>query len=114
MRSLDFINYYTYDNDCVHAWTNTLHTTNREQILGAEARQRVPEEFVIQDPTHANPPSLFLPIANMARQLQQQEVSAWWAQCMSTMYELKKKTTVTQATRATVLAAYSVWHDALH
>ena len=32
---------------------------------------RVPDEFVVQDPKHANPPSLFLPIMNMAKQLQQ-------------------------------------------
>ncbi len=41
----------------------------REQILGAEAEQRVPAEFVVQNPSHANPPSLFLPIANLAQQL---------------------------------------------
>jgi len=48
----------------------------REQILGVEARQRVPDEFVVQDPSHANPPSLFLPIINMAHQLQQEQVRA--------------------------------------
>ena len=39
------------------------------QILGEEARSRVPPEFVVQDPTAANPPTLFLPLADMARQL---------------------------------------------
>lgn len=34
----------------------------REQILGKEARARVPAEFTVQHPTHANPPSLFLPL----------------------------------------------------
>lgn len=34
----------------------------REQILGKEARARVPAEFMIQHPSHANPPSLYLPL----------------------------------------------------
>ncbi|GAB4829340.1 ADP-ribosylation factor GTPase-activating protein gcs1 [Ancistrocladus abbreviatus] len=32
----------------------------REQILGAEALSKVPEEFVLQHPTNGNPPTLFL------------------------------------------------------
>lgn len=44
--------------------------THREQILGAEALQRVPEEFVTQDPHYANPPSLFLVLARMAEGLE--------------------------------------------
>ena len=32
----------------------------REQILGAEARSKVPQEFQIQYPHYANPPTLFL------------------------------------------------------
>lgn len=38
----------------------------REQILGSEARSRVPAEFVSQHPTHANPPTLFLPFMRLA------------------------------------------------
>lgn len=34
----------------------------REQILGKEARARVPAEFLVQHPSHANPPSLYLPL----------------------------------------------------
>ena len=42
----------------------------REQILGEEARARVPAEFMVQDPQAANPPTLFLVLADMARGLQ--------------------------------------------
>ena len=39
------------------------------QILGAEARSRVPEEYIVQQPTSANPPTLFLVLAQMADQI---------------------------------------------
>jgi hypothetical protein len=63
-----------------------LTSWHREQILGEEARQRVPPEFVVQDPAHANPPSLFLPIAELAvrmvswagRKYQRNEVARCW------------------------------------
>ncbi|KAF5826933.1 glycoside hydrolase [Dunaliella salina] len=65
--------------DSIAHWLDLMNVQGwipREQILGAEALERVPEEFVVQDPTHANPPSLFLPIANMAHQLQQEQGEA--------------------------------------
>ncbi len=39
------------------------------QILGEEARARVPAEFVAQHPDVANPPTLFLPLAAAAARL---------------------------------------------
>lgn len=39
----------------------------REQILGAEAEARVPAPFVVQRTTTANPPTLLLPLAALAR-----------------------------------------------
>ena len=39
----------------------------REAILGHEALDRVPPEFVTQDPTHANPPSMLMPLRMAAR-----------------------------------------------
>lgn len=43
----------------------------REQILGDEARSRVPDEYVAQLPHAANPPTLFLPIMKLAQSLAQ-------------------------------------------
>ncbi|XP_075839877.1 mannosyl-oligosaccharide glucosidase [Microtus pennsylvanicus] len=37
----------------------------REQILGDEARSRVPPEFLVQRAAHANPPTLLLPVLRM-------------------------------------------------
>ena len=39
------------------------------QILGAEARSRVPAEYITQQPTSANPPTLFLLLAQMADEI---------------------------------------------
>jgi len=39
------------------------------QILGAEARSRVPAEYITQQPTNANPPTLFLVLAQMANEI---------------------------------------------
>lgn len=54
----------------------------REQILGIEARQRVPSEFVVQYATDANPPALLLVVEEVldridAGALDEDEVSAW-------------------------------------
>ena len=39
------------------------------QILGEEARARVPSDFLVQSPDVANPPTLFLPLADMAQRV---------------------------------------------
>jgi mannosyl-oligosaccharide glucosidase len=41
----------------------------REQILGDEARARVPVEFVVQHNENANPPTLFLPLQRLVREM---------------------------------------------
>ena len=58
--------------DVVKSWYNTMDEDGwipREQILGPEARSKVPEEFQIQYPHYANPPTLFLIIEDFMEQL---------------------------------------------
>lgn len=47
----------------------------REQILGAEARSKVPQEFQVQYPHYANPPTLFMIIKMLVGQLNTASVS---------------------------------------
>lgn len=56
-----------YDSDLVfevlHSWFNLIDKDGwipREVILGDEARSKVPEEFRVQNPNIANPPTLLL------------------------------------------------------
>ena len=49
--------------DIVKSWFNLMDEDGwigREQILGPEARSKVPQEFQVQYPHYANPPTLFL------------------------------------------------------
>lgn len=49
--------------DIVKSWFNLIDEDGwiaREQILGLEARSKVPAEFQVQYPVYANPPTLFL------------------------------------------------------
>ena len=49
--------------DIVSSWFNLMNDDGwiaREQILGPEARTKVPLEFQTQHPQHANPPTLFM------------------------------------------------------
>ena len=53
----------------------------REQILGEEARSRVPEEFIAQYPNAANPPTLFLVLSDMVEDGSKEDIeflkAAW-------------------------------------
>lgn len=47
----------------ISSWYNTMDEDGwipREQILGSEARSKVPSEFQVQYPHYANPPTLFM------------------------------------------------------
>ncbi|KAF4221403.1 hypothetical protein CNMCM8980_003465 [Aspergillus fumigatiaffinis] len=49
--------------EIVKSWLNLMDEDGwiaREQILGAEARSKVPPEFTVQYPHYANPPTLFM------------------------------------------------------
>ncbi|KAG9010083.1 Processing alpha glucosidase I [Tulasnella sp. JGI-2019a] len=58
-----------WDNDLsleiLNSWIDLIDENGwvgREQILGAEARSKVPEEFQMQFPTYANPPTLTMAV----------------------------------------------------
>ncbi|XP_037663166.1 mannosyl-oligosaccharide glucosidase [Choloepus didactylus] len=54
--------------EAIGHWLGLLNADGwigREQVLGDEARARVPPEFLVQQAAHANPPTLLLPVAHM-------------------------------------------------
>ncbi|KAF2855245.1 glycoside hydrolase family 63 protein [Plenodomus tracheiphilus IPT5] len=58
--------------DIIKSWFNLMDEDGwigREQILGAEARSKVPEEFQVQYPHYANPPTLFMVITSFLDKL---------------------------------------------
>lgn len=58
--------------EIVKSWYNTMDDDGwiaREQILGNEARSKVPAEFQVQYPHYANPPTLFLIIEGFMERL---------------------------------------------
>ncbi|XP_050542703.1 uncharacterized protein LOC126906286 isoform X2 [Daktulosphaira vitifoliae] len=59
--------------DIVSHWLDTMNCRGwipREQILGSEARARVPSEFIVQSSTAANPPALLLTIESILDKLE--------------------------------------------
>jgi len=58
--------------DIIGHWLDLVNIEGwipREQILGSEARARVPDEFVVQFNENANPPALFLPLRRIVDSL---------------------------------------------
>ncbi|KAJ4287663.1 Processing alpha glucosidase I [Kalmusia sp. IMI 367209] len=58
--------------DIIKSWFNLMDEDGwiaREQILGAEARSKVPAEFQVQYPHYANPPTLFMVIISFLDKL---------------------------------------------
>jgi mannosyl-oligosaccharide glucosidase len=65
--------------EIVKSWYNTMDSDGwipREQILGPEARSKVPAEFQVQYPHYANPPTLFLIIEGFMERLRSANGSA--------------------------------------
>lgn len=65
-------NALTHSIDIVRSWFNLMDEDGwiaREQILGAEARSKVPQEFQTQYPHYANPPTLFLILELIANRI---------------------------------------------
>ncbi|XP_057751038.1 mannosyl-oligosaccharide glucosidase GCS1 [Arachis stenosperma] len=65
--------------DIIGHWLDLMNVDGwipREQILGAEARSRVPEEFVPQHPTNGNPPTLFLALNDIVNGLKTNKFNA--------------------------------------
>ncbi|KAH8652537.1 glycoside hydrolase [Xylariales sp. PMI_506] len=64
--------------EIVKSWYNLMDEDGwigREQILGEEARSKVPAEFQVQYPHYANPPTLYLIIENFLEKLLKTNVS---------------------------------------
>ncbi|KAI0240630.1 Mannosyl-oligosaccharide glucosidase [Lamellibrachia satsuma] len=58
--------------DIIGHWLDLMNVEGwipREQILGVEARAKVPKEFVVQRNENANPPTLFLPLQSIVKSL---------------------------------------------
>ncbi|KAK7359395.1 hypothetical protein VNO77_01353 [Canavalia gladiata] len=65
--------------DIIGHWLDLMNMDGwipREQILGAEALSRVPEEYVPQHPTNGNPPTLFLALSGIINGLKNNDFSA--------------------------------------
>jgi mannosyl-oligosaccharide glucosidase len=65
--------------DIVHSWFSLMDSEGwiaREQILGAEARSKVPQEFQVQYPHYANPPTLFMIVETLADKLNSGKLSS--------------------------------------
>lgn len=59
----------------------------REQILGAEALSKVPEEFVLQHPTNGNPPTLFLVLHDLVSSLKRNKFTSMESNEISSFLE---------------------------
>ncbi|KAL9052474.1 MAG: hypothetical protein Q9162_005386 [Coniocarpon cinnabarinum] len=58
--------------EIIKSWFETMDEDGwipREQILGPEARSKVPQEFQVQYPHYANPPTLFLTLEHIVRNI---------------------------------------------
>ncbi|RMD43454.1 hypothetical protein DV735_g1672, partial [Chaetothyriales sp. CBS 134920] len=65
--------------DILQSWFNLIDEDGwiaREQILGPEARSKVPAEFQVQYPHYANPPTLFITVETLVAKVNSGALSA--------------------------------------
>lgn len=62
----------------------------REQILGDEARSKVPSEFQVQYPHYANPPTLFVVLTEFIDKVEKMEEEKLKKSGMSEYYHSEK------------------------
>lgn len=77
--------------DIVAHWLDLMNVEGwipREQILGLEARAKVPAEFVVQNNKNANPPTLLLTLHSMVQDLtaKGQVVPDWFISYLSRIW----------------------------
>jgi len=74
--------------DILAHWMDLMNSEGwipREQILGKEARAKVPDEFVVQHNRNANPPTLLLTLHSIVGELQG-GLSDWWRDYLRRMW----------------------------
>ncbi|KAL7609119.1 mannosyl-oligosaccharide glucosidase GCS1 [Lactuca sativa] len=76
--------------DIIGHWLDLMNIDGwipREQILGAEALSKVPEEFVVQRPSNGNPPTLFLVLQDLVCGMMKNKFSATESKEISAFFE---------------------------
>lgn len=76
--------------DIIGHWLDLMNIDGwipREQILGAEALSKVPEEFVLQHPTNGNPPTLFLVLHDLVSSLKRNKFTSMESNEISSFLE---------------------------
>jgi len=74
--------------DILAHWLDLMNSEGwipREQILGKEARAKVPDEFVVQHNRNANPPTLLLTLHRIVGEVSDQ-MTDWWRDYLRRMW----------------------------
>eukprot|EP01112_Ceratiomyxa_fruticulosa_P004412 TRINITY_DN1496_c0_g2_i1.p1 TRINITY_DN1496_c0_g2~~TRINITY_DN1496_c0_g2_i1.p1 ORF type:complete len:812 (-),score=157.66 TRINITY_DN1496_c0_g2_i1:58-2493(-) len=114
--------------EIVAYWFNTMDHNGwiqREQILGDEARSKVPTEFQVQNPIFANPPTILFPIASMLKRYKEQNgepkvsskdsgVIEYEDHSQDSILPSKTHTSITSTTRNTVSPHFSAFLEGIY
>ena len=74
--------------DILAHWIDLMNSEGwipREQILGKEARAKVPDEFVVQHNRNANPPTLLLTLHKLVQDVSE-NIDDWWREYLRRMW----------------------------